>query len=174
MFALSTDEEQYLREVLGAVPDELVHVSIAEQRLTLIRGNTRPVVYPVSTSAFGVGNAENSNQTPRGIHRIARKIGDGAPIRRIFRGRCDTGEDWDGGEREENLILTRIMWLEGLEDGVNRGAGIDSHERYIYIHGTNREDRIGNPASHGCVLMSSPDVIDLYQRVSEGTIVFIN
>ena len=80
--------------------------------------------------------------TPPGVHRVCEKIGSGAPAGRIFRDRIDTGEDWPIGKPEENLILSRILRLEGLEQGLNKGKGIDSYERYIYIHGTNNEDRV--------------------------------
>jgi UDP-N-acetylmuramate--alanine ligase len=155
-------------------PDHYVYVNIKRQELRLVRGGRCERAYPISTSAFGEGNRAGSNQTPRGIHRIREKIGAGAPLCRIFRSRQDTGVDWQGTDEPENLILTRILRLEGLEDGVNRGPGIDSYERFIYIHGTNREDRVGTPLSHGCVVMRNADVIDLFDRVEGGTLVIID
>jgi len=82
--------------------------------------------------------------------------------------------DWDGNSSEDNLILTRILRLEGLEEGINRGAGVDSYERYIYIHGTGREDLVGTPLSQGCVCMRNHDVIRLFDKVKEGTLVYID
>ena len=130
--------------------------------------------FSVSTSRFGIGNADGSFKTPPGVHRICEKIGAGAPAGRIFRDRIDTGEDWPIGKPGDNLILTRILRLEGLQQGINKGNGIDSYERYIYIHGTNNEDRIGRPISQGCVCMKNDDVIRLFDSIEEGAIVFIN
>jgi UDP-N-acetylmuramate--alanine ligase len=163
-----------LRACLGSVPARLCIVSIAGQRLSLVNNQSVAAVFPVSTSRFGAGNREGSFMTPPGIHRVTHKIGDGAPPGRIFRDREDTGEDWRGEERDENLILTRIIRLEGCEDGVNRGPGIDSFERFIYLHGTNRESGIGTPLSHGCVCMRNDDIISLYSMIEVGTIVVID
>ena len=155
-------------------PDELYLVqSIEEQKLYMCRGNRIVEHFDCSTSRYGVGIRENSFRTPPGIHRIREKTGSGAPPLRIFKERRDTGTDWDGKSREENLILARVMRLEGLEEGVNRGPGVDSFERFIYIHGTNREDLVGTPLSHGCLCLRSLDVIRLYETVSEGTLVYI-
>lgn len=154
--------------------NEYLFVNIARQRLSVVRAGVVTKEYPVSTSRWGVGSQEGSNKTPRGIHRIAYKIGAGAPRFRIFRSRQDTGIDWRPGIEEENLILTRILWLEGLEEGINRGAGVDTLSRYIYLHGTNQEAHIGEPISHGCVCMKNNDIIELFERVEEGTIVIIN
>lgn len=140
----------------------------------LTDGDTVQKVYDISTSKYGIGNVENSNQTPLGIHRIANKIGDNAPPGRIFKSRIDTGIDWCEDLTEENMVLTRILRLQGLEPGVNNGPGIDSFERYIYIHGTNREDLIGTPMSHGCICMRNKEIIELYDSVEEGTIVIIS
>lgn len=148
-------------------------VSIERQKLFLCRYDTVAGCYDCSTSRFGNGNRENSLRTPLGIHRIKEKYGAGAPAGRVFRDREDTGEDWDHRQSGDNLILTRILRLEGLEPGVNKGEGIDSYERYIYIHGTGREDLIGRPLSHGCVCMRNRDVIELFEKVPEGTVVYI-
>jgi UDP-N-acetylmuramate--alanine ligase len=129
---------------------------------------------PVSTARRGTGAAEGSLKTPPGIHRIVEKIGAGAPRGRIFTSRRDTGVDWRPGMTDDNLILTRILRLEGLEPGINRGPGIDSFERYIYIHGTNQEERIGEPLSHGCVCMRNDDIVELFDRIEEGAVVIID
>ncbi len=129
--------------------------------------------YPVSTAANGAGEARGSYCTPRGRHRIAQKIGAGAPLHAAFRGREPTGEIWSPALEAENpgrdWILTRILWLEGLEPGRNRGGGVDTLARYIYIHGTNEEHRIGTPASHGCIRMRNADVAELFDLVEVGT-----
>lgn len=149
-------------------------VSVERQRLFLCRGEDVLNEYPCSTSRLGIGNRENSLKTPPGIHRVIEKYGAGAPAGRIFRDREDTGEDWNPCNNGDNLILTRILRLEGLEPGINRGPGVDSYERYIYIHGTGREDLIGAPMSHGCVCMRNDDIIRLFDIVPEGTLVYID
>jgi len=157
-----------------ADPGELYLVqSIEEQKLFLCEKEAVTGQYDSSTSRFGTGIRENSCKTPPGVHRIKQKIGAGAPERRIFKDRADTGIDWDGSSTEENLVLTRILRLEGLEEGINSGAGVDSYERYIYIHGTNREDLVGKPLSHGCLCLRNRDIMRLFEIVREGTVLCI-
>jgi len=148
-------------------------VSIEQQALFVCANGGIFERYDCSTSRFGNGCRENSLKTPLGMHRICEKYGAGAPAGRVFRDREDTGEHWDHSKTGDNLILTRILRLEGLEAGINKGPGIDSYERYIYIHGTGREDLIGTPLSHGCVCMRNHDVIRLFDTVTEGTLVYI-
>ncbi len=156
-------------------PQELFLVVSIEKQTLLVCANDAIVErYNASTSRFGSGNRENSLKTPLGVHRIKEKFGADAPPGRVFRDREDTGEDWDHKQNGDNLILTRILRLEGLEEGINKGAGVDSYERYIYIHGTGREDLIGTPLSHGCVCMRNHDVIRLFETVREGTLVYID
>jgi UDP-N-acetylmuramate--alanine ligase len=155
-------------------PQELFLIqSIEEQALYVCANGAITERFDSSTSRFGCGIRENSFKTPPGIHRIREKIGAGAPAGRIFKGRKDTGADWDGST-EENLILTRILRLEGLEEGINKGPGVDSYARFVYIHGTNREDLMGTPLSHGCLTMRSSDIIRLFEMVTEGTVVYID
>jgi lipoprotein-anchoring transpeptidase ErfK/SrfK len=165
---------QKLKSVLGAVPSTVIAVDVKKQNMKVIIDGKRPLEYKISTSKFGIGNVENSFQTPLGVHRIAEKYGDGAPARRIFKDRLDTGANWKPGLPPDDYVLTRILRLEGLEPGINKGPGIDSFERYIYIHGTSQEEKVGTPISHGCVVMKNSDVIDLYDRVKEGAIVLIS
>jgi hypothetical protein len=160
--------------VLPDVPGRFIAVDTTLQRLMLHNGAEKTRTFTISTSRFGIGNREHSNKTPQGIHRIVEKIGDGAPAGRIFRNRLDTGIDSIPDTQDDNLIVTRILRLEGLEEGINRGEGIDSYERYIYIHGTNRESAVGTPISHGCIVMKSADIIELFNAVEEGTIVVID
>jgi UDP-N-acetylmuramate--alanine ligase len=156
-------------------PGELFLVqSIEAQTLLVCEKETIIERYAASTSRFGNGIRENSFKTPLGLHRIREKIGAGAPMGRIFKGRRDTGVDWDQVSIEDNLILTRILRLEGLEEGINKGVGVDSHDRYIYIHGTNREDLVGTPLSHGCIALKNQDILRLFEIVKEGTVVFID
>jgi UDP-N-acetylmuramate--alanine ligase len=148
--------------------------SIETQTLFVCKKETIIEGFDASTSRFGNGIRENSFKTPLGIHRIGEKIGAGAPLGRIFKDREDTGTDWDRVSVEENLILTRILRLEGLEEGINRGAGVDSCERFIYIHGTSREDLVGAPLSHGCLVLRNQDMIHLFDTVNVGTLVYID
>lgn len=148
-------------------------VDVAGQRLALVQTGRVTDVWPVSTAAAGLDNREDSGGTPTGLHRVGRRIGLGAAPGTVFASREPTGELWRGEPDPRDLILTRVLTLEGLEDGVNHGPGVDSATRYIYIHGTNHEDRIGEPASHGCVRMTSSDVVALADLVREGDPVVI-
>ena len=147
-------------------------MDLARQRLELLEGERVLAVYPVSTAARGSGERQGSLKTPRGLHEIRAKIGEGAPEGAVFDGRRPTGEvctpELMRAEPERDWILTRILWLRGLEPGRNRGAGVDSQQRYIYIHGTPDESAIGTPASHGCIRMRNVDVMDLFERVEPG------
>ena len=129
--------------------------------------------WPVSTAHAGIGGAEGSYRTPPGWHRVHRRIGEGAEAGSVFVAREPTGEIWRGQPRDDDLILTRILTLDGLEEGVNRGAGCDSLERYIYLHGTNHERLLGRPTSHGCVRLANADVRRLFDDVREGDYVLI-
>ncbi|HKQ46546.1 MAG TPA: L,D-transpeptidase [Phycisphaerae bacterium] len=149
-------------------------VSVARQELIGMEDSCVQFVYRCSTAARGTGNKENSYQTPLGWHEIAERIGDGLPRGSIFNERKYTGKVWTpDSPTTKDLVLTRILWLSGLEPGVNKGPGIDSHARYIYIHGTPAEEKLGTPASWGCVRLSNRDVIDLFERVPSGTRVLI-
>ena len=164
------------KKLQGSLPDPdaiFLVVSIETQSLLVCSKDIIVEHFAASTSRFGIGSRENSLKTPLGLHRIMEKFGAGAPAGRVFRDREDTGEDWDHCKNGDNLILTRILRLEGLEEGINKGAGVDSYERYIYIHGTGREDLIGTPLSHGCVVMRNQDVIRLFDKDGEGTLVYI-
>lgn len=134
--------------------------------------------YPVSTAKNGLGEQTGSYCTPRGRHRIAAKIGEGQPLHAVFKARVPTGEIWSpdlaAKEPARDWILTRILWLEGLEEGRNKGAPVDTHDRYIYIHGTDEEHLIGKPVSHGCIRMRNEDVVELFKLVEEGTLVNIS
>ncbi len=132
--------------------------------------------YAVSTSRRPPANVKDSLGTPRGLHEIAERIGAGAPPGIVFKARATTGRhfsEFSAEEQEKNLITTRILWLRGLEPGVNAGGNVDTHARYIYIHGTNHEDRLGAPASSGCVQMRNLDIIELHDEVRTGDLVWI-
>jgi len=157
----------------ASLPERLLVVDVERQRATLLDGETAVASWPVSTSRNGIGGTEGSYRTPPGWHRVHRRIGEDAASGTVFVSREPTGETWRGEAPDEDLILTRILTLEGLEDGVNRGPGCDSLERYIYLHGTNHEALIGRPVSHGCVRLSNRDVTELFTRLEKGDFVLI-
>ena len=133
-----------LQTNFGLPADEsAIIVILSEQKLLFVKNEEILKSYPISGSAYGPGNRAGSNKTPLGTHTISHKIGDGAEIGTIFRARVNTGEFakiyMDDTDVAEDLVTTRLMWLQGMEPGVNKGQGIDSHARYIYIHGTNQE-----------------------------------
>ena len=144
-----------------------IHISIRDQRLTLKEGETLIRTYPVSTSRFGIGTEEDSMKTPIGRFRIAEKIGDGLPSDTVFQSRVPLKAD-DPLPPTEDLVMSRILWLDGLDE-----HNTNTRERFIYIHGTKHEDKIGNPASHGCVRMRNADVIELFDLVDVGAPVVI-
>lgn len=141
-----------------------VVVSVAEQRMMVLKKDELVRTYPVSTSKFTLGDRPGSNGTPLGTMKVARKIGGSAPSGAVFKSRRRTGEILRPNAPGRDPIVTRILWLRGTEPQ-NRNA----YRRYIYIHGTTEEWRIGTPASYGCIRMRSRDIIDLYRRVRVGT-----
>jgi lipoprotein-anchoring transpeptidase ErfK/SrfK len=143
-----------------------IHVSIGRQTLTL-HGGEEPRAYPISTSRFGPGTEPGSFKTPLGRFEIEKKIGGGVPLGAVFKSRVATGEI-GGSSNPDDLVQTRILWLRGLDP-----ENANTIERYIYIHGTNHEEEIGAPASHGCIRMRNADVAELYELVTEGTPVSI-
>lgn len=143
------------------------------QKIVLVEHLKETMEFPVSTSAKGLGNKENSYKTPTGLHRVDGLIGHGAPVGTVFVGRKATGRIWDGFTSDEDLILTRVITLEGCEEGVNKGPGVDTLERYIYIHGTNSEHLVGTPASKGCIRMRNGDIIALFDLCTKGMFVVI-
>jgi UDP-N-acetylmuramate-alanine ligase len=156
-----------------ALPSRLLVVDVDRQRAVWFEDEMAKAAWPVSTAHAGIGGAEGSYRTPPGWHRVHRRIGEGAEAGSVFVAREPTGEIWRGQPRDDDLILTRILTLDGLEEGVNRGAGCDSLERYIYLHGTNHERLLGRPTSHGCVRLANADVRRLFDDVREGDYVLI-
>jgi hypothetical protein len=168
---------------LGVVPSRFVLVvNIARQTTSLfekdrgrgvaLRGYILRKKMRCSTSKFGIGELAGSNRTPRGLHRIAEKIGGGWPPGTVFKGRKPVGFHWRG--HPAATITSRIFWLEGLEPGFNRAGGVDSHARYIYIHGTGNEPALGRPDSHGCVHLAAQDIIPLYDNLPTASLVWIS
>jgi lipoprotein-anchoring transpeptidase ErfK/SrfK len=144
-----------------------IHVSIRDQRLTLNEDKTPIRTYAVSTSRFGVGSDEGSMKTPTGRFRVAEKIGGEMPSGTIFQSRMPLKLD-DPVPPTEDLVMSRILWLDGLDE-----QNANTRERFIYIHGTKHEGKIGTPASCGCVRMRNADVVELFDLIDEGTPVII-
>ena len=144
-----------------------IHVSIRDQQLT-VKQDEEPIrIYPVSTSRFGIGTEEGSFKTPTGRFRVAEKIGSDMPNGTVFVGRVALRSD-EALPSTEDLITSRILWLDGLDE-----QNANTRDRFVYIHGTKHEDKIGTAASHGCVRMRNADVIELFELVDEGTPVVI-
>ena len=154
-----------------------IEVDISEQRLYLIENSLIKASYPISTSKYGEGSIENSFKTPLGKHSIKEMIGEEAEINTIFTSRINTKRSAtiiDQYEDTDNdYVTSRIIWLDGEEEGFNKGGNVDSFRRYIYIHGTHEEGLIGTKASHGCIRMFNYDVIELFKLVNIGTKVLI-
>lgn len=152
-------------------------VQIKTQKMYYFKNGKLLKRYTISSSKYGIGNAAGSNKTPLGVHTIKTRFGNGAKKGTIFKARQNTGKIakiyHDDAPAKADYVTTRIMWLSGLESGVNSGKNIDSYKRYIYIHGTPEEGRLGRPASHGCIRMFNSDVIKLYKKAPVGTLVNI-
>jgi hypothetical protein len=150
-------------------------VEISQQKLYLYKNNTLVKEYPISTSKYGVGNKQGSNKTPLGKHKVVSKIGRHAGYGEILRSCRRTGKIAVLGPKsgEQDTITTRILRLAGLEQGKNKGKGVDSYKRLIYMHGTPQEHLIGKPVSHGCIRMKNHDIMELFNHVCTGTVVFI-
>ena len=152
-------------------------VDISEQRLYLVKNSLIIKSFPISSSKFGEGGIQNSFKTPLGMHEIKDKIGYEVPKNTIFKSRINTKRTAEIIhnliDSDDDYVTSRILWLDGLEYGKNKGKGVDSYDRYIYIHGTHEEGLIGTKASHGCIRMFNDDVINLFNEVEEGTYVLI-
>ncbi|HBO57491.1 MAG TPA: L,D-transpeptidase [Opitutae bacterium] len=154
---------------------QLLIVSIKSQRLFYLIDGKLAQEYTVSTSKKPSSCVANSYGTPTGLHTIATMIGSEQPSGMVFKGRVPTQHftKLTTQQQESNLITSRIIRLRGLERGVNVGDGCDTYNRYIYIHGTNHEARIGRPFSGGCIEMKNVDIIDLFKQISEKNLVWI-
>ncbi len=163
--------------LVGATPPERwLLVDVATQRLYLLRGAKAQGYWPVSTAAAGLGSRQDSGCTPPGRHLVDRKIGADAPTGTVFSSREPTGEIWHENKPDSatgDLILTRILTLAGCEPGLNRGPGVDSRARHIYLHGTNDESRLGQPVSHGCIRLGNADIVAVFDQIHEGDPVVI-
>ena len=150
-------------------------IDLAEQILQLPKHNK---FYVISSGKNGIGEQENSGKTPRGWHKVALKFGEFSPINAVFIARKETGEVYDlelaTAFPERDWILSRILWLAGLEPQFNQGEGCDTFNRYIYIHGTPDSEPMGIPMSHGCIRMRNQDVIELFELIPENALVYIS
>ncbi len=167
----------YCEEKKGKIYNEILYISVKEQKMYHIVKNTIVKEYLVSTAKKGIGNQKNSNLTPHGLHYIKEKYGSKTPqngriIGRVFYGEIATIYS-DTTSSKTDDITSRILWLSGMEKDINKDGNVDSYNRYIYIHGTSEEGKIGTPASHGCVRMLNTDIIELYAKIKIGTKVLI-
>ena len=182
--SLLNDSKRLLSDHFKKQSDKaLIIVSIADQRLYLSKNNKLINSYSISSAEAGTGNLSGSFQTPLGVHQISEKFGDNAESASIFKARINTLKiakllsSPDTKSSEDN-ITSRILWLDGLEHGINKGIdrdgnNVDTHSRYIYIHGTDEEGRLGKAASHGCIRMANREVIKLFDLVQTGSLVLI-
>ncbi len=178
---LSELQERYTHKArsLNIKPTTLqLFVSIERQTCWLVH-DEEPLIrtFRVSTGKKPPSNQEGSNGTPIGLHCIGEKIGAGNRVGTVFKGRVPLGKTYaelDAKDREANLITTRILRLSGLEPGYNLGSGCDSYGRYIYFHGTNHEDKIGEPASGGCIQLLNTEMVEFFELVDEGDHVYIS
>jgi hypothetical protein len=155
-----------------------IEISLARQELTLYGVDGACIRrYAVSTAANGAGELCDSGCTPRGRHIVRARIGAGAPLGTVFRGRRPTGECWSAELAAQHpardWILSRILWLSGCEPGKNRLGNVDTMRRYIYIHGTADDQPMGVARSHGCIRMRNRDIIELFDLAAPGTEVVI-
>lgn len=155
--------------------DADIIIDLAQQLLYLPKHQR---YYSISTGLNGIGEQENSGKTPRGWHRISEKFGQDLPINSVFIARQWTGEVYSTELAEQfpqrDWILSRILWLQGLEDGFNKGEGCDTKQRYIYLHGTPDSEPMGEPYSHGCVRMRNTDIVELFEIIDENATVYLS
>ena len=183
LFSFSADDSiidrvnNYCEVKKGKTYDEILFVSVKEQKMYHIVENTIVKEYLVSTAKKGVGNQKNSDMTPHGLHYIKEKYGSKTPQNGRMIGRVFYGQIakiyYDTTSSKTDDITSRILWLSGIEKDINKDGNVDSYNRYIYIHGTSEEGKIGTPASHGCIRMLNNDIIELYAKIKIGTRVLI-
>ena len=156
----------------------MIDIDLSCQRLEMRAADKTLLAFDISSALNGPGELLDSQCTPRGWHEVCEKIGDGCEINSVFVGRCATGEIYDEALRsanpERDWILTRILWLAGVEPGRNQGGDVDTKGRYIYLHGCPDEVELGKPGSIGCIRLRNRDVVELYERVPVGTRVNIH
>lgn len=156
------------------IDGDVLYVSVRSQLMYHVKGRSMLKEYTISTAAKGLGGEQDSYRTPTGLHYVRERHGDGLPPWSILQDRVATGEIADStavGTRD--VITSRILWLSGMESGLNEGGNVDSYARWIYIHGTAVERSLGTPCSHGCIRMRNRDVIELFDRIPIGALVVI-
>ncbi len=165
------------RSESAATPDRYLRIDLGRQRLEFVSAGRCRFSYPVSTAAAGAGELSGSGQTPRGWHTVRARIGADQPRGAVFVGRRPTGEictsELMAAHPGRDWILSRILWLCGLEPGRNRLGEVDTQRRFIYIHGCPDTEPVGEPGSHGCIRMRNDDVIALFEQVPAGMRVLI-
>ena len=182
-FSTQLDNQELLGRLLNDYPDHttsnLLLVNIKQQLLYSLDTRTSHCKsYLISSASNGIGSQNGSGKTPLGAHYIREKFGESAPLGSVFKGRQNTGKIAKILTKADELsdadnITSRILWLSGLEESFNKGDEVDSYSRYIYIHGTDEEGRLGTPASHGCIRMSNQSVIELFDQVQANSLVYI-
>ena len=161
----------------GLLPSELLLITSISRQQVFFLGQAQAWHFALlgkfiaSTSRFGIGQVKDSNCTPLGLHRVAKKVGGGWPVGTVFKGRLPSGTTWRG--MPGATITNRILWLEGMEPRLNQGGMVDTFSRYIYIHGIGDELTLGRPASHGCIHLAGVDLLPLYDFVREKAHVWI-
>lgn len=182
IYSSQLSNERFLDWLLTTYPDQpsehILLINISKQTLFHLKSRSLSNTYTISSASNGTGNRDGSGKTPLGAHAIQEKHGARTPFAGILKGRTDTGKvariiSNPNESSDADNITSRILWLKGLESGYNLGGDIDSYQRYIYIHGTDEEGRLGQPASHGCIRMANQDVIALFDQVNTGTFVYI-
>lgn len=157
--------------------EKIIYINIEKQHLQLLQNDSVLLQYPVSTAANGPGEQRGSNCTPRGWHTIRAKVGEGCVPNTVFIKRRPTGEIYSPALRaqfpDRDWILTRILWLSGLETGKNRLGNVDTMRRYIYLHGSPDDVQMGVPGSHGCVRMRNDNIMELFDNIEAGIRVLI-
>ena len=179
--AIIIDWQAQARALLRSYPKyaryPLALVDTRIQSLYLVKHLQLCGHYPISTSRYGIAFIKDSYKTPSGVHQVAMKIGESEPLYRYFKARRATDKLASANPyatiSKEDAICTRILWLAGLEAGINQGGYYDSMHRYIYIHGTTDEKRIGRPSSIGCIRMRNRDVIEVFDTLQQNSIVHI-
>ena len=169
---------QYTNKNNNLNKEYIIIVNILNQELILYKNYKELIKYMISTSIYGEGSEEGSNKTPIGAHYIKECIGNNTDPLTIFQNRRPTGAKTkiisEKISSNKDIISSRILWLDGLEEGKNKGSNLDSYSRYIYIHGTNEEGMLGEKSSHGCIRMSNSDIIDLCDKNICNSFVYIS
>jgi len=157
--------------------DHVLIASLAQQKINHFLHGKSVKDYLMSSSKRKPSCVEGSLGTPSGLHCVCQKIGEGEKLGTVFEGRVSIGmtfSECSEAKNRKNLITTRILRLKGLEEGINSGGQVDTYSRYVYVHGTNHEERLGKPASSGCLQMGNEDIAELFDLLPEGTHLYVS